>query len=736
MTDPIPTDPQDPTRTVPRWRLLPGRTSAELLLAIAEFDTPFLLTASLSHGLGSSALTLDRGKAGPDLLATFRHAGDRVLLLVHNKHHRAAGDTAATRAGAEGFAGSVLWSGPIVREDGPAAVVDVTTLALTDLHGIADHLRERDQGDYTVDPATSLAHPADASGGPHGIRLPALLTLRGRATGAAVRSLAPLPDTLTLVQRLELLPLPADPLPPRPYHPASGGYGVGHRDHGGPVPGAEVRLQPRFRLTEPVVFLVDPAVPEPIRSAVLEGGNWWQDAFDAAGLPGAFRVETAPEDLDLSDPAHNTVWWVHRDGRGWSHGQTLSDPRTGEILHGRVRLGSQRVAQLTALAEALLAPYGQPDEAARLAAVQDLVLRRIRHLAAHEIGHALGFMHNFASHHHPRPSVMDYPHPHLTVTPDGELDTTHAYSQGLGPWDHFLVAHAYGQTPGDELRRAAAAQGLRYLADEDANGPDAAHADAVPWTVPVADPFTALDQALEVRRTALARFSRSVLPPDRQTGELEDRALLLHLYHRHQLTAVARLVAGVRYGYAQAGDPGAAGTTPVAAADQWRALRRTADLLHPSVLTLPPAVLHTLTPPAIRYRRDPEALRGQTGRTFDPLTAAAAATALVAAELLTPARLNRLAWQHATDPALPAPADVACTLLGALAPDPATDDGVARLVRTTATAVVQRHLHALLADERTHTVVREALRPHLDAPPAHPDPEPTPLPWIPPGAPL
>lgn len=744
MTAPIPPAPApapdsalDPA---PRWQLLTDGHDGTILLAVAEFDTPFLLTASLSQGLGSSALTLDRGTAGPDRLAVFHRVAGRVLLLVRNKHHRAGGDADAARAGEENFAGSVLWSGPVLREEGPAAVVDITALALTDLHGIAAQLRERGQGDYAVDPAASCApapgtHP---SGGPHGIRLPALLTLRGRATGEAVRSLAPLPDALSLVQRLELLPLPAEPLPARPYHPASGGYGTGHRDHGAPVPGTVVRHQPRFRLTapdgtpRPVVFLVDPAIPDPVRTAVLEGGNWWRDAFATAGLPGAFRVETAPPGLDLSDPAHHTVWWVHRDGRGWSHGQSLTDPRSGEILHGRVRLGSQRVAQVTALAEALLAPYGRPDEAQRLAAVDDLVRRRIRQLAAHEIGHALGFMHNFASHHHPRPSVMDYPHPRLTVTADGRLDTTHAYSEGLGPWDHFLVAHAYGDHSAASLARLrarAAADGLLHLSDEDANGPGAAHADAVPWTVPVADPFAALEEVLEVRRVALAGFSRGVLPPDHHNGALEDRALLLHLYHRHQLTAVARLVGGVRYDYTRPG------TTPVAAADQWRALRRVAGLLHPSLLVPPPAVLRLLTPPAIRYDRHPDALRGRAGRVFDPLTAVAAATALVTGELLRPSLLNRLAWQHAQDPRVPGPGDVAEVLLAALAAD-SGGDGVARAVRETATGVLRRALHTLLTDEDIHDTVRAALRPHTGGAPEGPEAVPVPAPWIPPGAPL
>ncbi|RDG33232.1 Matrixin [Streptomyces corynorhini] len=483
----------------------------------------------------------------------------------------------------------------------------------------------------------------------------------------------------------------------------------------------------RVAVRRPIVFLVDPAVPEPVRGAVVEGGNWWRDAFERAGFHDAYRVEVAPAGLDDHDLGVNSVRWVHRDGRGWSHGQGLTDPRTGEIVCGRVRLGSQRVEQVTALAEALHAPYGKPDESERLAAVEALVLSRMRQLAAHEIGHALGFMHNFASTHHPSPSVMDYPHPRVTVGPDGRLDSTHAYPEGLGPWDHFLVAHAYGRFPGaDEeaalarLRRTAAEQGLLYVTDEDARGPEAAHADAVVWIAPVPDAFAALDEALAVRRVALDGFSRAVLPPGRQSGELEERAVLLQLYHRSQLSAVARLVGGVRYGYGLAGEEGA-GTVPVEADTQWRALKRLAELLHAGQLALPAHVLAVLTPPAVRYGRTSEYFDTRAGRVFDPFAAVEATVALVTRELLDPARLNRLGWQHAVDPAVPAPGAVVGTLLRAAwrrddppsgdvprsgdAPDPVG----AAAVQETAGWAVLRAVLGVLADELPHATVRSGI---------------------------
>ncbi|WP_406437759.1 zinc-dependent metalloprotease [Streptomyces sp. NBC_01613] len=578
----------------------------------------------------------------------------------------------------------------------------------------------RSRGEYTVDEARSLPLVADSRTGRSGTRLPALLTFRGPGRGAAVRAVAADPSALTVVQQLNLIRLPADPMPARRFHPNSGGYGVGYADHGRVgVRDTQVKVQPRFRVgpgSAPIVFRVDPAVPEPFRSAVIEGGNWWQEAFAAIGLADAYRVEAGGDDFDPYEPGVHGVVWVHRAGRGWSLGQGLTDPRTGEILHARVRLGSQRVEQVRALGEALLAPYGRPDEAERLAAVRELVLARLRHLAAHEIGHALGFMHNFASTTHPKPSVMDYPHAFLRVTDDGGIDLSEAYSTGLGPWDHFLVAHTYGQFADEptalaRLRAEAARAGLHFISDEDAAGPHAAHADAVPW-VTRERALQALETMMEARRIALDGFTRGVLPPDRQTGELEERAALLHLLHRHEVTAVARLVGGVRYAYGLAGDDGT-GAEAVDAATQREALIRLAQLLRAEQLALPDAVLGALTPPAVRYGRTDQYLDTDAGRTFDPFNAVRAAVTLVTEHLLEPARLNRVAWQHATDPDTPSAGDVADALLAATwrRPDPVPADltgGTA--VRHTADWTLLNHLLTVLRDGTLHAQVRTELR--------------------------
>ncbi|MEX3099554.1 MULTISPECIES: zinc-dependent metalloprotease [unclassified Streptomyces] len=367
---------------------------------------------------------------------------------------------------------------------------------------------------------------------------------------------------------------------------------------------------------------------------------------------------------------------------------------------------------MRALGEALLAPYGRPDEAERLAAVEELVLARIRQLAAHEIGHALGFMHNYASTTHVRPSVMDYPHARIGVNADGTLDLGNAYAVGLGPWDHFLVRHAYGDLSDAQLTDLREEfRHLAYVTDEDGHGPGAAHADGVPW-VTAGDALPALEHILRVRRIALAGFSRGVLPPDRQTGELEERAVLLHLLHRHEVTAVGRLVGGVRYGYGVAGD-GGVGTVVVEAEVQREALGRLARLLRAEELGLPESVLGVLTPPAIRYERSSQYYDTSAGRVFDPFSAVRAAVTLVSEVLLDPARLNRVAWQHAVDASVPGVADVLDAMLSATwgrTDAVSADVPAGTAVQHTADWAVLQHVLHVLAGDGLHAPVRAEMR--------------------------
>ncbi len=178
---------------------------------------------------------------------------------------------------------------------------------------------------------------------------------------------------------------------------------------------------------------------------MLEGASWWNQAFEAAGYKNAFQVKILPEDADPMDLRYNVINWVHRSTRGWSYGNSVVDPRTGEILKGHVTLGSLRVRQDYLIAQGLLAPFekGEPADDKML----KLALERLKQLAAHEIGHTLGLMHNYAASVSDRASVMDYPHPLVRLNRRGEIDLSNAYDNKIGEWDKVAITWGYQDFP-------------------------------------------------------------------------------------------------------------------------------------------------------------------------------------------------------------------------------------------------------------------------------------------------
>jgi hypothetical protein len=655
-------------------------TKGRVLLGVHAFDTPFLLVSSLPWALGSNDVGLDRGQSSESHLVEFRRAGTRVLLVEDNTKFRAVSSNPDEALSVrQAFAESVLWAGDIVaeRKDGDAEVaIDAGSLLVSDRHGVARRLAETKQGKYDVDDKRSAVSLADAKSFPDNTELEAMLTFKGPGEGAFVRDVAMDAESITVRQHLSLVRLPPPGFAPRAYHPASGAFSVGYYDYAQPLGSSlDVRLQPRFRLDKtdpaaaqsavkkPIVFYLDRGAPEPVRSALLEGANWWKSAFEKAGFKDAYRVELLPEGVDPMDIRYSLITWAHRYTRGWSYGQPIVDPRTGEIIKGSVTLGSQRVRQDILIAESLLAPYDKPNATELAGEAEQMALARLRQLAAHEVGHALGFAHNFAASRLGNGSVMDYPHPLLKLGADGAIRLDHAYGAGIGPWDDFLVAHGYAQfAPGQEtaalakLRSDIAKAGFRYVSDPDSRGPGDAEPDGLLWDFGP-DTLAAYDRLLAVRRKALDGFSIGVLPPERQTGELEARLVPVYLLHRYQIEAVARLVGGADYAYSEALDR-QAGTKAVAAETQRAALDRLVASLGADQLALPASVLDLVTPPGNDYVRSREYFATRSAPLFDAFGAVEAAAAQTVQFLFASQRLNRLAWQHARDAHEPGVGDV------------------------------------------------------------------------------
>ena len=689
--------------------------NGKLYLVLPAAGTELLYVVGLAAGIGSNELGLDRAQLGGERVVRFDRVGPRVLMLEPNQRYRAvSNDAAERRAVAESFASSVIWGFRIEAEENGHLLVDATDFVLRDAHGVIGSLQRSRQGSYRLDANRSAVYLPRTQGFPRNTEVEVTLTFAGDAPGPMVRDVVPSPEAITVRQHHSFIALPDPGYTPRAADPRAGFFGISYFDYATPISEPiQQRFIARHRLekvnpgaavseaVKPIIYYLDPGAPEPVRKALLDGGQWWNQAFEAAGYRDAFRVEMLPDSADPMDVRYNTITWIHRSTRGWSYGSSITDPRTGEILKGHVSLGSLRVRQDILIAEGLLAPFTGNERAS--AEAERMALARIRQLSAHEIGHTLGIAHNYISSVQGRASVMDYPHPLVTLAADGRIDLGQAYAEGIGDWDKVAVTWGYQDFPDGTNEKAALegiltdsrARGLTFLTDQDARPTGSAHPETHLWDNGK-DAATELDRMMQVRAKALSRLGETAIRQGEPLATLEEVLVPVYLHHRYQVEAAVKLVAGARYTYAMRGD-GQDPLGPVPGAEQTRALGSVLATITPAALAIPAGVLAILPPRPMGYQEHQELFDGETGLIFDAITPGAGAADMVVGLLLDPQRAARLVQQRALDPSLPGLSQVIGRLI-AQAFDGAPVDGYhGELARSVQRVVVDR-LANLAAD--------------------------------------
>jgi hypothetical protein len=669
-------------------------------LSPAALKGEFLYFTGLGSGVGTIEAFADRSSFGSGSVCRFRRVGMRVLVIEENSSFVAPNGTPELQHSVEySFPTSVLASLPVEAERDGTVLVDADALLVRDAFDLLSQLRRparavggivvREQSskaaDWRLDKDRSVLDLEHTGSFPLNTEVEALLTF---ASDSESDLNQPDPHTLTIREHHSFVAMPAPGFQPLEQDPRVGFSNSSLQDFSQPYDQPLTRyLVQRWRLqkkdqnaalsepVKPIVFYLDRAIPEPVRSAARMGALWWNAAFEQAGFRNALRIEDLPEGADPMDIRYPTIQWTNRSGRGWSVGQSHVDLRTGEIIHAVVQLDSHRMRTVNNYWESVM-PSGRYSAEPALdtfAALDSLdpqtpeervMLQRLALLTCHEVGHVLGLDHNFVASTYGRGSVMDYFAPRVQIRTDGTADLSDAYMQGTGSYDRFAIEWGYSQgKPGsnpeeharlDAIVKGAIAKGIVWgnTADPRWNSYDDGP-----------DPVTWLKEVLPVRDSLLAHYSPRMVRPGEPNSMFASRLPLIYLFHRYALGAAINVLGSAKVPLSLAGD----GQQPIIiwpAESQKEALQLALSALHPSQLSITPEVWRALAPQENRDS-DAERFTSSAGYLSSPQDGARAVAEIVVGGLLDPRRLERLAVISEQDSGVPSPGSVVSALVSA-----------------------------------------------------------------------